>query len=117
MPFIQISNLTAAPANINPGDQVTIDYDISGDDGAPLQISYTIQPFNNIHFVTGTGPRKVIVEQGNLVTPPMHVTDVFTIDKDAVPPGGDFHNFTITVFVQDTAGLSSDSGLCSIQIS
>jgi hypothetical protein len=117
MPFIQINNLTATPANINSGDPVTFDFQVTGDVGAPLLITYTIGAVFHSHFdPSDAGAPKLVTDKSKtLDNSPLDVPFQVKIVKD--DPQGAVETITITVFVQDTIGLSSNSKLCRVTVS
>jgi hypothetical protein len=116
MAFIQLSIITASPTTIRSGDSLELSYTISGNDHAPLEITYSLDPANNVFFIDpGRGMTKNLMDQLVLDDPPMPVTKVVTIYKELPPPGkSDYRYFDITVSVTDKT--TWDKGTCNIEI-
>lgn len=116
MAFIQLSSITAIPDTIKSGNSLILSYTISGDDQAPLEIIYSLDPVNNIFFkLQCGGTTKKLVDHLVLDNPPMQVNKEVTIYKELPSPGGPTYSyFDITVSVTDNT--TSDSGDCNIYI-
>lgn len=110
MAFIQLNKISAIPSAIISGQEVTLTYTISGNDGVSLNIVYSIDPATNLWFQLpdGTTTQKLDPDTPNLITPPMQVVKKVTIVKLPPKPGaGDFSHFSIDVDVTDN--VTSDS--------
>jgi hypothetical protein len=118
MAFIQLNPIAADPGAIQSGDSVILSYTVSGDDGVPLEITYSIYDNNNIYFVLEDGSNSKIlpVDTPVLTNPPMAIEKTVRICKILAPPGPDYGAFDINVHVKDTSGLTTDLKHCNITI-
>jgi len=108
--------MTPDPASIKSGDKVTITTTVSGDDGANLEVGYSINKKYNLYFDLPGGAVQVLpAEKILLNNPPMPIVKKVTIvKKPPIPPNGDFTTFQIRVDITD--GNTSDFKNATIQI-